>query len=522
MDEKYPVLFSKETLYNYEKAQKEGIRYWITAELTPDYLEAPREFVVGDRRIYGRYRNQGPLEKNKDYHVTLAAVSSLNGVTKISIAPVSHDQHLKENLVVFDFHLNTNIKSHRHPTVTGEAQNYGPVPVTKPESDQSLVVGLSVAIVMASGLLIAAIFVFIFLRRSFRARLRRRGDTQELTVQSPSIDLQENGYIDNEYTDNLRSAESYLDSLRSKIWMIPRNFVELSHEVVGRGKFGSVMKGSVNQGSQFTGCNVQVVPNKIMDRDERSAMLKDLDTSINAGSHINVANLIGICEDQETLLVVMENGDMNLKQLLVDSRALDNYPVYAKKNNRFSTAREETLLDLLVGVARGLDHLHKCRILHRQVCARSVLVVAGERAKLGGFAMSDCQRGGDRIDVTRWTANEALRSNNYTPKCDVWSLGCLLWEVATLGATPYGGVRTKEVGVRVMRGLRLPQTGQISDDFYQLMLSTWMTDSDERPTAAGMAQALAEIAQDGQLHINFAMRPGFQYEVFNNDLEMLN
>ena len=35
--------------------------------------------------------------------------------------------------------------------------------------------------------------------------------------------------------------------------------------------------------------------------------------------------------------------------------------------------------------------------------------------------------------MTRWTANEALRSNNYTPKCDVWSLGCLLWEVATLG-----------------------------------------------------------------------------------------
>jgi len=518
IDETNPVPFNKETLYNFEKAQKEGVHYWIAAELTPDYMETHSEFVVGDRRLYGDYRNEGPLIKNRDYHVTLAAVSTLNGVTKRSFAEVSHEQHLKENLVVFDFHLNTNIN---HPTVTGTKQHgYSDVP--QPASDQSLVVGLSIAIVLASALLVAAIFVFVYLRNSFRARLRRRGDTQELTVHTPSIDLQENGYIDNENSDELRSAECYLDSLRSKIWMIPRNFLEISHEVVGRGKFGSVMKGSVNQGSQFSACNVQVVPSRMLERAERNAMLKDLDTSIKAGSHINLVNLIGICEDQDTLLVVLDSGDVSLKHLLLDSRALDNYPVYAQKNNRFSTAREETLLDLMVGVARGLDHLAKCKILHGQICARTVLVVGGERAKLAGLAMSDCQRGGDKLDMTRWMANEALRSNNFTAKCDIWSLGCLLWEMATLGATPYGNVRTKEVGVRVMRGLRLPQTSHISDDFYQLMLATWMTDSDERPTAAGMAQALAEMAQDGQLHINFAMREGYQYQAYNNDLEMLN
>ena len=40
--------------------------------------------------------------------------------------------------------------------------------------------------------------------------------------------------------------------------------------------------------------------------------------------------------------------------------------------------------------------------------------------------------------------------------------------MATLGATPYSGVRTRDVGVRVMRGLRLPQTGYMSDDLYQV------------------------------------------------------
>ena len=72
------------------------------------------------------------------------------------------------------------------------------------------------------------------------------------------------------------------------------------------------------------------------------------------------------------LLVVLDAaGDaVDLKSHLLDSRAMDNYPVYARNNARFSTAREETLLDMMVGVARGLDHLAKARILHGRVCAR--------------------------------------------------------------------------------------------------------------------------------------------------------
>ena len=83
--------------------------------------------------------------------------------------------------------------------------------------------------------------------------------------------------------------------------------------------------------------------------------------------------------------------------------------------------------------------------------------------------MADIDRG-ERYDMTRWCANEALRSGGAasSSKGDVWSFGCLLWEVATLGATPYSGVRTRDVGVRVMRGLRLPQTGYMSDDLYQV------------------------------------------------------
>jgi hypothetical protein len=60
-------------------------------------------------------------------------------------------------------------------------------------------------------------------------------------------------------------------------------------------------------------------------------------------------------------------------------------------------------------------------------------------------------------------------NNQHGSKCDVWSFGCLLWEVATLGGTPYWEVRRQEVGPRVLRGLRLGQTQGVSDSLYQVL-----------------------------------------------------
>ena len=59
-------------------------------------------------------------------------------------------------------------------------------------------------------------------------------------------------------------------------------------------------------------------------------------------------------------------------------------------------------------------------------------------------------------------------NNQSGNKCDVWSLGVLLWETVTLGGTPYSTVATKEVSMRVARGMRLPRVPGLSDQLYQV------------------------------------------------------
>ena len=114
IDETQPAPFDPDNLVGWAEADEKGLNYYITAEVGPDYFDKTKEFVVGDLRLYGGYLNYGPLKAGRDYHVTVGAVSSLNNVTKATYAKVSHGQHAKDNLIVFEFHEHNHDETGHH------------------------------------------------------------------------------------------------------------------------------------------------------------------------------------------------------------------------------------------------------------------------------------------------------------------------------------------------------------------------------------------------------------------------
>ena len=78
-------------------------------------------------------------------------------------------------------------------------------------------------------------------------------------------------------TEEVTSSETDpLAGIRQSVWQIPRNFLDLSHVVIGRGRFGSVIKGRVNNRGAEDAAIVQVVPGKIMDEREMREMAKEV------------------------------------------------------------------------------------------------------------------------------------------------------------------------------------------------------------------------------------------------------
>lgn len=62
----------------------------------------------------------------------------------------------------------------------------------------------------------------------------------------------------------------------------------------------------------------------------------------------------------------------------------------------------------------------------------------------------------------KWLAPESLADHSYNSKSDVWSFGILLWELVTLGASPYPGVAVQNLFHLLRHGYRMERPDNCS------------------------------------------------------------
>nr|CAD7590676.1 unnamed protein product [Timema genevievae] len=482
--------YSPEMLLPYQNATNKGLSFYIAAELKPEELKDT--FVVGDGRMYGNYYNP-PLPPGRDIHISLGVVSTMANLTKVAYARADHEQH---GIIILDF------GNMEHTDV----------------GNSGLVVGLSVAIGVLSLLLLLCVAAYFVLRRRLRRRRRRLpSDHQELSLQGPMIEVDSNGYNHNGYMpdDEERRVDHY-EKLKQQIWNIPRNFLEVKTDLLGHGQFGNVMQGTVHQRGLPMPVAINTIADGELSRADKKLMLQELDVLIRIGSHNNVIHLVGVCENPDVLFVVFEYHPESLKNILLESRCLK---YAAQVCPRMSTLTESQVIEIAVGTARGMAHLCHKKIVHKQLAARNVLMADGIVPKITGIGIAQYNNTTNTPDYTRWTAQEIFRGRQHTTKSDVWSFGCLLWELVSLGGTPYADTAIKEVPSRIMRGHRLHQMNFVGDDLYQLMLQCWQLDLDERPTFDEIVHVLENFIEDSDIHINFNMFSGFHYEQYFSELE---
>ena len=93
-----------------------------------------------------------------------------------------------------------------------------------------------------------------------------------------------------------------------------------------------------------------------------NTLVQDIEIAAKCGKHFNVLQLIGMCEEKDSIFVVLEEGIKTLKQALLDSRALVHYPLYVEKNQTVSSISEEQIFQHLIGIANGMNHLSEQKV----------------------------------------------------------------------------------------------------------------------------------------------------------------
>ncbi|RXG67903.1 Fibroblast growth factor receptor 3 [Armadillidium vulgare] len=93
----------------------------------------------------------------------------------------------------------------------------------------------------------------------------------------------------------------------------------------------------------------------------------------------------------------------------------------------------------------------------------------------------------------KWMAPEAIEQKIFSTQSDVWSYGVTLWEMFTLGNTPFPGFPLNQMGTALVKGMRLEKPRYCNDQIYSLLLHCWRSNPVERPRFNQIADILSDM-----------------------------
>lgn len=285
-------------------------------------------------------------------------------------------------------------------------------------------------------------------------------------------------------------------------WEFPRERLVLG-KPLGQGAFGQVVKAEAyglygKEGP--TTVAVKMLKDGHTDH-EMADLVSEMEMMKMIGKHINIINLLGCCTQEGPLYVIVEyapNG--NLRDFLRTHRPASGYEQAIGSELKPKTLTQKNLVSFAYQIARGMEYLASKKCIHRDLAARNVLITDEHVVKIADFGLARDihnidyykKKTNGRLPI-KWMAPEALFDRVYTSQSDVWSYGVLLWEIMTLGGTPYPSIPTEKLYPLLKAGHRMEKPQNCSLEIYMLMRECWQASPLQRPTFGELMEDLDRI-----------------------------
>ena len=218
----------------------------------------------------------------------------------------------------------------------------------------------------------------------------------------------------------------------------------------------------------------QVMMEGMTDQDKRdtfneAAILKKLD-------HPNIIKFKEVFlqrKPKEALNIVTEfadGGDLSQK-------------IEQQKKKPFT---EDQILDYITQICLALQHVHKKKIIHRDLKSGNVFLMKSGIVKLGDFGIakglkSTWEKAKTMVGTPYYLSPEIIKNEPYDSKSDIWALGVLLYEVMTF-KMPFNAVSLPLLSIKINRGVYQPPPGIYSSEIKDLLKKCLTLEAKNRPS----------------------------------------
>ena len=241
-------------------------------------------------------------------------------------------------------------------------------------------------------------------------------------------------------------------------------------KVLGKGSFGTVNIVTRKQDNKIYAMK-RVNISSLSDKDKQSSL-----NEIRILASLNHPNIIDykeafFDEETKTLNIVMEyaeEGD-------IENKVKENL----KRRLRF---KEDTIWEWIIQILEGLKYLHDNKIMHRDLKCANIFLTKNGILKLGDLNVSIIAKMGmakTQTGTPYYCSPEIWNDRPYDYKSDIWSLGCIVYELCQL-RPPFRGTNLRELSRNVIRGYYLPISSYYSNDMRNIIAMMLRVDANKR------------------------------------------
>ncbi|KAM8944096.1 serine/threonine-protein kinase Nek8 isoform 2-T3 [Lycaon pictus] len=226
---------------------------------------------------------------------------------------------------------------------------------------------------------------------------------------------------------------------------------------------------------------IKQIPVEQMTKEERQAAQNECQV-LKLLNHPNVIEYYENFLEDKALMIAMEYAPGGTLAEFIQKRCN-------------SLLEEETILHFFVQILLALHHVHTHLILHRDLKTQNILLDKHRMVvKIGDFGISKILSSKSKaytvVGTPCYISPELCEGKPYNQKSDIWALGCVLYELASLKRA-FEAANLPALVLKIMSGTFAPISDRYSPELRQLVLSLLSLEPSQRPPLSHiMAQPL--------------------------------